>query len=163
MFQLFRNPNFARLFFGNLITNAGNNLYAVAAIWLVYQLGGSTLYTGLAGFLTTLPAVLRFLIGPLVDRWPLRNTLVGAEVVQGALVLVIPITALIGQLNIAVVLIVLPLAALAGRFSYPATTAALPRVVSPEELVRANSALAHRSQVKPLAALSSSNSRPVAA
>lgn len=142
MLHLFRNADFARLFLGRLVTNAGDSLYSVAAIWLVYTLGGSTFYTGLAGFLTTLPMGLQFLAGPLVDRWPLRGTLVATQVIQGLLVLVIPITAMFGWLNVTIVLIVVPLAALVGQVTFPTETAALPRIVTAEQLVPANSVFA---------------------
>lgn len=46
---LFQNADFRRLFLGRLVTNAGDSLYAVAAMWLVYSLSGSTLYTGIDG------------------------------------------------------------------------------------------------------------------
>jgi len=140
MLRLFHNADFARLFLGRLVTNAGDSLYAVAAVWLVYTLGGSTLYTGLAGFLTTLLVALQFLAGPLVDRWPARGTLVATQVIQGLLVLVIPVAAALGRLTVPVVLIVMPLAALVGQMAFPTEMAALPRVVGPEHLVRANSA-----------------------
>ena len=40
--RLLRNPDFRRLLLGRLVTNAGDSLYAVAAMWLVYTLSGST-------------------------------------------------------------------------------------------------------------------------
>lgn len=53
--EILKNRNFLLLFVGRILTNIGDSLYAVAAMWLVYDLGGSTLYTGLAGFLSILP------------------------------------------------------------------------------------------------------------
>ncbi|WP_290816516.1 hypothetical protein [Halovivax sp.] len=49
MRQLLRNGTFARLLGGRLVTNAGDSLYYVAAMWLVYDLAGSSFYAGLAG------------------------------------------------------------------------------------------------------------------
>ncbi|WP_076430646.1 MFS transporter [Haladaptatus litoreus] len=140
MRSLFKNGTFARLFFGRLITNAGDSAYTIAAMWLAFSLGGSSFYTGLAGFLTMLPQVFQFLAGPLVDRWPLRRILVGTQVTQGILVLVIPLAAATGWLSVWVVLVVMPLVSLLNQFVYPAQQAALPRVVEKEELVEANSA-----------------------
>ncbi len=37
---LFHNRNFAWLFFGRLVTNMGDSIYYVAAMWLVYEMGG---------------------------------------------------------------------------------------------------------------------------
>ena len=140
MKALFRNSTFARLFAGRLVTNMGDSLYYIAAMWLVYDLGGSALYTGLAGFLTMFPQSLQFLTGPLVDRWNLRRILVVTQVLQGALVLVIPLAWYGGWLSVTVVLVVMPVVALLNQFTFPAENAALPRVVEKERLVDANSA-----------------------
>ncbi|WP_049997068.1 MFS transporter [Halococcus sediminicola] len=140
MKSLIRNTAFRRLFVGRLVTNAGDSLYYVAAMWLVYDLGGSAFYTGLAGFLTLVPTTLQFLTGPFADRWDLRRLLVGTQVLQAALVLIIPVAAMTGWLSVTVVLVVMPLAAMVSQFVYPAQNAALPRIVQEEEIVDANSA-----------------------
>ena len=139
---LFRNTTFRRLFVGRLVTNAGDSLYYIAAMWLVYDLGGSAFYTGLAGFLTLTPQALQFLVGPFVDRWDLRRLLVGTQVLEGALVLIIPVAAMTGWLSVGVVLVIMPIVAMLNQFVYPAQNAALPRIVHEEELVDANSAFA---------------------
>ena len=140
MRSVFQNTTFRRLFIGRLITNVGDSLYYVAAMLLVYELGGSTFYTGLAGFLTLAPVTLQFLTGPLVDRVDLRRLLVGTQLAQGVLVLAIPLAALMGYLTIGVVLVVMPVVSMLNQFVYPAQSAALPRIVRDEELVDANSA-----------------------
>jgi MFS family permease len=138
---LLRNRDFALLVGGRLVTNAGDSLYYIAAMWLVYDLTGSELFTGLAGFLTMAPAALQFLFGPLVDRSPLGPLLVGTQVVQGLLVLVVPVAHFLDVLSVWVVLTVMPLLALLNQPVYPAQSAALPRIVDREELVGANSVL----------------------
>ncbi|WP_458187762.1 MFS transporter [Haladaptatus sp. NG-WS-4] len=140
MHSVFENWAFARIFAGRLITNAGDSIYAVAAMWLAFELGGSSFYTGLAGFLTMLPQTLQFLVGPFVDRWQLRRILVATQVAQGVLVLSIPLAAAMGWLSVWVVLVVMPVVSLLNQFVYPAQQAALPRIVEKEELVEANSA-----------------------
>lgn len=138
---LLRNRAFALLVGGRLVTNAGDSLYYIAAMWLVYDLTGSELYTGLAGFLVMAPSALQFLFGPLVDRAPLRPLLVGTQVAQGLLVLVVPVAHFLGLLSVWVVLTVMPLLSLLNQPVYPAQSAALPRIVEREELVGANSVL----------------------
>lgn len=142
MRTLFANREFRRLFLGRLVTNAGDSLYAVAAMWLVYSLSGSTLYTGIAGFLTFGMQALQVFVGPLVDRWSLRRTLVGTQAAQGVLVLAIPAAHYLGVLTVELVLVVMPLLALLNQFVYPSQSAALPRVVESEELADANAAFA---------------------
>lgn len=140
MLTLFKNKNFLALFLGRLITNAGDSLYTVAAMWLVYELGGSAFYTGLAGFLTLLPQSLQFLAGPLVDRWPLRKILVISQSLQCLLILVIPIAHFLGILNVVLVLTIMPIITLIGQIAYPAQSAALPKILTKQQLVKGNSA-----------------------
>ncbi len=83
MHTLLRNRNFARLLAGRLLDNIGDSVYFVAAMWLVWELSGEEFFTGLAGFLVLEPSGLRFLFGPLVDRWDLRRILVRTQLVQG--------------------------------------------------------------------------------
>lgn len=139
MKELFRHRDFALLFFGRVVTNVGDSLYYIAAMWLVYELTGSTFYTGLAGFLILVPQTLQFLFGPLVDRVPVRRLLVSTQVAQGVLVLVIPIAWMTDTLSVWLLLVVMPLLALLNQPVYPAETAALPRIVERDELVTANS------------------------
>ncbi|HET7323483.1 MAG TPA: MFS transporter [Halococcus sp.] len=138
--SLWRNRDFLRLLFGRLVTNAGDSLYAVAAMWLVYDLTQSTVYTGLAEALLLLPLVLQFISGPLVDRWPIVRALVAIQFVQAIAILLLPIAAYMGNLTVSLLLVTIPLLSLLNQFVYPAQTAALPRVVRDERLTRANSA-----------------------
>jgi MFS family permease len=142
MHTLFRNRNFTRLFAGRLVTNVGDSVYFVAAMWLVWELTGNEFFTGLAGFLVLAPSGLQFLFGPLVDRWDLRRILVGTQLIQGLLVLSVPIAAATGHLSVWLVLAVMPTLALLNQLVYPAQTAAIPRIVEQEELVAANSLFA---------------------
>ncbi len=139
MSKLRSNGSFVRLFTGRLVTNVGDSLYMIGAMWLVYELTGSPMYTGLAGFLVQIPRTLQFLVGPLVDRWPLRPVLVYSQVIQATCVLVVPVAAIAGHLSVWVVLAVMPALAFINQFVYPAQNAALPRIVNDDQLVRANS------------------------
>jgi hypothetical protein len=114
MRSLLRNRNFARLFAGRPVTNVGDSVYYIAAMWLVYALTGDPLYSGVAGFPTVGPAALQFLFGPLA--------------------------AALDALSALPVLAVMPTLALLNQLVYPAQTAALPRIVDDDELVSANSA-----------------------
>jgi len=144
--ELHRNTAFVRLFLGRVITNVGDSLYTIAAMWLVYALTGSTFYTGVAGFLTRVPAALQFLAGPLVDRWRLRRVIVGTQLAQGVLVLAVPVAAYFGYLSVWVVLVVVPVMAAIAQLGYPAHTAAVPRLVEDDRLVSANSAMSFAMQ-----------------
>lgn len=134
------NPTFRRMLAGRAVSFLGDGFYTVAAMWLVFDLTGSSAVTGLAAFLFRAPRALKVFAGPLVDRAPLDRVLVGSEALGTGLAAIVPLAALAGHLSVPVVLGVLPLMALTELFAAPAQTAALPRVVEQESLVRANSA-----------------------
>lgn len=103
------------------------------------ELTRSPFYTGLAGFLFQAPHGLQFLDRRLVERWPLREVLIGTQLLEGILGLIVPIAAWTGHLSVGVLLILVPILTVIAQFGYPAQTAALPRIVEEPELTKANS------------------------
>ncbi|WP_042142839.1 MFS transporter [Paucisalibacillus sp. EB02] len=136
--EILKNRSFFFILLGRIVTNIGDSIYYVAAMWLVYSLGGNAFYSGLAGFLTLLPAALRFLIGPFVDRWPIKRTLIITQVLQSILVLVIPIAYYSDVLTVQLVLIVMPIVSFIEQFAYPSQSKALPLLLTKQELVKGN-------------------------
>src|SRR5690625_86588 len=136
---IFKNRNFSLMFFGRVISNIGSSLYAVAAILLVYELGGSTFYTGLAGFLSILPRVVEFCSGPLIDKIPIRALLVRTQLIQAVLLLIIPLAAYFDFLSIALVLVLTPIISTFNVLIFPAQLAALPKILPTEDLTKGNS------------------------
>lgn len=141
-----------RLLVGHAVSVLGDGFYWVAAMWFVYDLTGSTVYTGLAGFLARAPGVGKVLVGPLVDRWTLGRTLVLSEAVQAAVVLLVPLLAAFGHLDVGAVLAVVFLLAVTNLFAGPAQQATLARVVDGPLLVRANAAITTAAQTARAAA-----------
>ncbi|WP_078596510.1 MFS transporter [Evansella clarkii] len=137
--NLFSNNNFRYMFFGRVVSNIGDSLYAVAAMWLVYDLGGSTFYTGLAGFLTVLPRIIQLLSGPLIDKISIRPLLINSQLIQCGLLLVIPLAYYFEFLTIALVLTMSPVIMMFNMLVYPAQMASLPDFVKNEDLTKANS------------------------
>jgi len=137
--DLLTNTTFTRLLAGRIITDAGDSLYYIASMWLVYELTGSAFYTGLAGALLQVPNVLSFLVGPLVDRWKLRRILLSTQFINALGVLIVPLVATLGYLTVWWVLILMPILDFINGFVYPAQNAALPKIVGEEQLTRANS------------------------
>ncbi|ELZ09240.1 macrolide-efflux protein / Permease [Halovivax asiaticus JCM 14624] len=139
---LWRNRDFRRFVAGQFTTNAGGSLYTVAVLWLAFELSGSTLVTGALNAILLLPWLLQVFAGPLVDRLPLSSVLVGSQVVQGLVVLVLPLAAATGNLHVGVLFAVAPVLMLATLVMAPMETALLPRIVDDGHLSEANSALA---------------------
>lgn len=139
MRELARNSRFRRLLSGRIITNIGDSLYIIAALWLVHEMSSSPLYTGIAGFLSFLPTGLQFLTGPIVDQRSTKWVLVVTQAVQGICVLSIPVAAWFGHLSVELILFLIPILSMLNQFVYPAQNAVLPQIVEEEHLVRANS------------------------
>jgi MFS family permease len=140
--SLWRNGDFLRFFAGQFVTNAGDSLYTVAVLWLVFELSGSTTLTGIANAMLLLPWLLQMFAGPIVDRLPLKPVLVGSQVLQGVVVLALPLAAATGRLSVGVLLAVVPVLTLATLLMAPMQATLVPRIVADERLSRANSALA---------------------
>jgi MFS family permease len=140
--SLWRNHDFLRFFGGQFVTNAGDSLYTVAVLWLVFELSGSTTLTGIANAMLLLPWLLQMFAGPIVDRLPLKPVLVGSQVLQGVVVLALPLAAATGRLSVGVLLAVVPVLTLATLLMAPMQATLVPRIVADERLSRANSALA---------------------
>jgi MFS family permease len=140
--SLWRNRDFRRFFAGEFVTNAGDSLYTVAVLWLVFELSGSTVLTGIANSLLLLPWLLQILAGPIVDRFPLKTVLVGSQVLQGVVVLALPLATVTGWMSVGVLLAVVPIPTLATLLMSPMQTTLVPRIVADTRLSRANSALA---------------------
>ena len=87
------NRDFRRFVAGQFVTNAGDSLYTVAVLWLVFELSGSTTLVGVANAVLLLPWLLQAVAGPIVDRFPVKPLLVGSQIVQGVVVLVFPLAA----------------------------------------------------------------------
>ena len=138
----FQDARFRRLFAGRVVTNVGDSLYFVAAMWLAYELTEDPFYTGLAGFLILIPNAFQFLVGPFVDEWSIRRTLVATQAVQTVVVLAIPVAHYYGVLTVWLVLAIMPFLTALNKFANPAMVAALPRMLDDDDLVAANSAFA---------------------
>ncbi len=142
MSSILRNWNFTLLLSGRFLANMGDSFYAIAAMWIVYQLGGSTLYTGLALFLTSLPALAQIVMGPLIDRFPAKRLMIFTQITQSVLLLIIPTLYAYGMLTITIVLVLMPIISLLNQFIYPTQLSLLPKVLPKEQLTRGNSLFA---------------------
>src|SRR5699024_4801556 len=137
--DIFKQRNFSLMFFGRIVSNIGDSLYSVAAMLLIYELGGSTFYTGLAGFLSIFPRLVEFCSGPLIDKIPIRSLLVRTQFIQAGLLLLIPLAATFDLLSVGLVLILTPIISTFNVLIFPAQLAALPKVLPEKDLTKGNS------------------------
>ncbi|MGM0126403.1 hypothetical protein IGI37_003832 [Enterococcus sp. AZ194] len=134
-----KNKDFMILFLGRLIANFSDSLYAVATTLLVYHMTNSTLYSGIALFLTSATAIIQILLNPLLDKLNIKKFLILSQMLQAVLLLLIPSLYYIGRLTVTSILIIMPIITLINQLVYPSQISLLPKLVKKEELLQANS------------------------
>lgn len=139
MFTVLRQRNFALMWWGGLISFAGDWMMMIARPVFVYELTGSALAASLMFIAGTLPRVaLGSVAGVFVDRWDRRRTMVIANVLLGLSIL--PLLLVHTPDLLWIVYLSAFVTAVLSQFLYPAENAFLPTLVAEEHLVAANSA-----------------------
>lgn len=136
--RLALNGNFTALWTGQLISLFGDRMHQIALAFLVVAITNSPIAVAFVFVAATIP---NLLLGPVagtfVDRWDQKQVMVVSDLLRAALVLLVPIAAVIE------ILLIFPLVFLlttVSIFFRPARTAVIPRVVDEDELLTANSA-----------------------
>ena len=137
--RLALDSSFSALWTGQLISLIGDRVHQVALAFLVLNATNSPIAVGVVFFVASLPNLLFGPIaGTLVDRWDHREVMIVSDLLRAGLVLLIPIAAV---LNLWLVYPLVFLVTTISIFFRPAKGAILPRMVSSDDLVAANSAL----------------------
>jgi MFS family permease len=137
--RMLRNRNFSLLWFGQIVSQFGDQLNQMALVALIYMLGAGRA-SGIAFsklmFVGGLPALL---FGPIagvyVDRWNRRKILIASDVLRGVLVLSIPFLSGAMSSVYGVMFLVFAIS----RFFLSAKSASIPDIVEKEMLLTANS------------------------
>jgi predicted MFS family arabinose efflux permease len=131
------NHNFRRLWLGRLISQTGDWFNSVALFTLLLNLTGSGEAVGLVLIIKLLP---QFFAGPIAgvvaDRFNRKTIMIVADVMRGLLVLGFLLVRRPDQVWI--VYLIAALEIIVSSFFEPAESAAVPTIVSREELVSAN-------------------------
>lgn len=134
---LITRPRFRRLWASQLISLMGDWLSLVAISLLALSDDGGVIALALVLAAHTLPtAVMAPVVGALCDRFDRIRLIIASNVIQLGLTLGMVLAVIAGSLLAVQVLLVLRTAAAA--VIMPAENAALPHLVEPDELVRAN-------------------------
>lgn len=130
-----RSTTFRTLLLSELVSLIGDRLVIVALVALVYEQTRSASAVGILMLLKAVPAVaLGSLAGALVDRWNRKWVMVGSNLAQGLLVLLIPLTH-----SLAVLFVAYLAMSIVNQLFIPARAATIPDMVPPAALMAANS------------------------
>jgi MFS family permease len=133
-----RQRDFSLLWFGSLLSVAGDYLLFIALPFFVYEQTGSALATGAMFIAQTLPGVLvGSVAGVFVDRWDRKRTMVMADLSRALILLPLLAVAFGGPLWI--VYAVAFAEAVLSQFFVPAKNAIVPSLVEERHLAAANS------------------------
>lgn len=133
-FNLLRRPVPLLLWLGQVTSTAGDRLYAMAMLWIAYQLTGSTTTMAAVSLFESIPLALVGLVGgALVDRWDRLRTMIAIDAVRAVLVLALPAAYTFGMLQPWHLMAVgICMGALGALFD-PALQATLPALVPPAQ------------------------------
>lgn len=137
--SVFANRNFRLLFGGSAISALGDQFTLVALPWLVLKLSGNPAALGLVLACMALPRAAFMLIGgAVVDRMSPRRVLLGARGANALLVSLLAVLVLGGTIQMGMIYALALGIGLSTAFAYPAGSAILPQLMSPEQLQPAN-------------------------
>lgn len=137
-FVAMRHRNFQLYFGGQLVSNIGTWMQAIAQAWVVYQIGHSELTLGLVAFASAIPTLI---ISPwggvVVDRMSRRTLLLLTQ--TGAMLLAFTLAALTftGVVQEWHVIVLAALLGVVNAFDAPARQAIVPELVGKEDLANA--------------------------
>ncbi|MEL7608792.1 MAG: MFS transporter [Bacillota bacterium] len=124
---------------GQTFSLIGSAAVQFTLIWWLTCETNSALVLSLAGLLAFVP---QMLLGPFagvwIDRMKRKNVIIASDLFMGAVAGVLALLFLLGEPSYWVVCAAIGVRALGGVFHTPALQAALPMLVPPEQLVRAN-------------------------
>ncbi|MEM9553206.1 MAG: MFS transporter [Acidobacteriota bacterium] len=127
-------PAFRRLWLASAISRLGTQVGRIGLVLFLVEVSGRVGDLALLIVLETLPGVLVApFAGSLVDRVDRRRVMIQADVVRAALLAVIIVWP-----HVLLIYVVASLHSIAGAFYQPAQRAAVPGLVEPEQLSRAN-------------------------
>ncbi len=132
-----RNPDFAKLYFAQLVSFGGDWFADVALLALVLRETHSATLAALVFVAHTVPfAIVSPFAGVIVDRIDRKMIMVSADLIRTALA--VGLVFFQSESTIWVLLLLLSLLSAVSAFFEPASSAALPNLVSREDLARAN-------------------------
>ncbi|WP_185971051.1 MFS transporter [Alkalicoccobacillus porphyridii] len=137
---IFQNRNLIFYFLGTILFKLGDKVYLIAIPWLVYDLTQSSSIMGSMFLFQTLPLIIISPIaGIMADRFPRKKIMIYCAIIQGCLVLLIPILYRADMLAIPFIFLLGFLIASAGACFNVTNGTIIPQLFTKDQLMRVNS------------------------
>ncbi len=137
--RLALNGSFSALWAGQFISMFGDRIHQFALAAVVLTTTGSEVLAAFAFVAAALPNLfLSPIAGTFVDRWDRKEVLVVSDILRAAVVLLIPVAAVV---NVVLVYPLIFTVTSISIFFRPARVAIMPQLVERDELITANSAM----------------------
>ncbi|MGA9287231.1 MAG: MFS transporter [Anaerobacillus sp.] len=132
--------SFRFLWIGQSFANAGDVLYIVSLIAVLYQATGSALYLSLLPFTITISRFISGMCAPLVlNRYSLKGLLVWSQFAKTILLGILGLCVWLFNLEVSFILCLVFIISFLDGWAAPARNAMLPLIVKESELAKANS------------------------
>ncbi|MBK8324108.1 MAG: MFS transporter [Betaproteobacteria bacterium] len=129
-----RSPNFRRYYAGQAVSMIGTWMQSIALMWLAYKLTGSTVFTGLVGFLNSVPyLVLSPVAGVVGDRFDRRRILMTVLTLMGLQALALTLLSGFGLITPALLATLALVGGLANSFETPTRQAFFVQILDHRE------------------------------
>ena len=139
------------MWFGHLVSHAGDAVFMIALPWLMLDITGSKSLTSLVSMSAYFPAVLFSLFaGVVVDRYNRKWIMIYSDILRALLVAVIPLSLIYGFISPLLIGAITFSLSTFSAFFYPARDSLIPHIVTAEELPAANSAISVSGQMSHL-------------
>lgn len=137
--RVLKHRDFALLWWGQLVSQLGNQFNYIALAWLMWVTTGSSTIMGGVYLAQILPnALLGWVVGVLTDRLDRRRLMIALDWGRGALVLLLPLAYHQGFLNLWLVYAVTFAVSTLTLMFYSAEKTVIPALVPEEDLTEAN-------------------------
>lgn len=137
--KIFSNRNVVFLLVGQVISQSGNSIFRIGLLWIVLELTGSKVITGIVAAASFLPPIFFSLpAGAMVDRFCKVRIMRLMDLVRFFLIITIPILYYFGQLNIYLLTLITFLSATAKTIFFPARDSLIPEIAAEHELAYVN-------------------------
>ncbi|WMJ90499.1 MFS transporter [Anaerocolumna sp. MB42-C2] len=131
--DVFRQKEYMKLIFANVINRFGDSIDYVAFTWLVYSLTGSAAWSAIIFGINRVPTIfLQPFAGAMVENWNKKTVMVLNDIIRGVSVSLVAVLFLLHLLNPWILLAFTLVISSAEAFRGPAGTAVLPKILDKE-------------------------------